>query len=68
MFDNGHQLRLDGNLGDIELFTSGSLDRILNPQEIAHDLSINGPNIGRVAALFGIDNASQEPFQVYPDS
>ena len=66
-FDSGHQLRLDGNLGDIEVFVSGNLDNLIIPQQVAHDFSITGPDAHFVAALFGVDNVPAAPFQISGD-
>lgn len=66
-FDAGHQLRLDGNLGDIEVFVSGNRDSLMLPQEVAHDFSITGPDAHFVAELFGIDDIPAAPFQLSGD-
>ena len=42
--DVGHLVRLDGNLGQIELFASGSTDSILSPRSVNYDFSITGPS------------------------
>jgi hypothetical protein len=65
--DSGHQLRLDGNLGDIEVFVSGNFDQLLLPQQVAHDFSIAGPDAHFVAELFGFDNVPAAPFQISGD-
>ena len=61
------QIRLDGNLGDIELFASGNMDSLRNPQTVAHDISIAGPDAQSVAELFGIDGLAPLPFQISGD-
>ena len=65
--DSGHQLRLDGNLGDIDVFVSGNFDQLLLPQQVAHDFSIAGPDAHFVAELFGFDNVPAAPFQISGD-
>lgn len=65
--ESGHQVRIDGNLGQIELFASGSIDNLLLPSSVGYDFSIRGPNARHVAELFGIDGVPSEPFQVSGD-
>ena len=62
--DVGHFVRLDGNLGEIELFASGSTDSIPIPTSVNYDFSITGPDAGAIAELAGIDNVAATPFQV----
>ena len=62
--DSGHQVRLDGNLGQIDLIASGWTDSILPPRSANYDFSISGPNADFVAAVFGVDGVSPDPFQV----
>ena len=65
--EQGHQARIDGHLGEIALFASGSIDNLLIPHSVAYDFSISGPNARHVAELAGIHGASAEPFQVSGD-
>lgn len=62
--DVGHRIRLSGNLGQIELFASGSTDRILNPGSVNYDFNITGPSSGAVAELAGIVHLPDAPFQL----
>ena len=60
----GHQVRLDGNLGQIELIANGSADSILTPRSANFDFSVTGPNAGFVGELFGIDGVPATAYQV----
>ncbi len=66
-FDAGHQVRIDGNLGQIEVFASGAIDSLLLPHSVKHDFNINGPDASFVAAVLGIDGVPAERFQVSGD-
>jgi uncharacterized protein involved in outer membrane biogenesis len=63
----GHRVRVEGNVGRIQLFASGSVDSLLKPQSADHDFSISGPDAQDVAALFGIAGVPEAPFQVSGD-
>ena len=62
--DVGHQVKLTGNLGQIELIASGWTDSILPPRSATYDFNITGPSAGFVAELFDIDGIPADPFQV----
>jgi len=65
--DGGNQVRLEGNLGAITVFASGSVDRLLNPGSTQLDFNFAGPDTRYVAEVFGIDGAPEVPFQVTGD-
>jgi uncharacterized protein involved in outer membrane biogenesis len=65
--DGGNQIRLEGNLGAISVFASGSVDRLLKPGSTQLDFIIAGPDTRYVAEVFGIDGAPEVPFQVTGD-
>lgn len=65
--DVGHRVRVEGNVGQIQLFASGWVDSLLNPQSADHDFSISGPDALEVAGLFGIDGVPEAPFRVTGD-
>ena len=64
---SGHRVRLDGKLGQIELFASGSTDRILRPTSVNYDFKISGPDSAAIAELAGIDGMPASPFQLSGD-
>ena len=65
--DGGNQIRFEGNLGEISVFASGSVDRLINPGSMQLDFNFAGPDTRYVAEVFGIDGAPEVPFQVTGD-
>jgi uncharacterized protein involved in outer membrane biogenesis len=65
--DVGSQLRLDGNLGAIELFASGTANNLLELDTAELDFSFSGPDTQYVAEVFGIKGAPAVPFRVTGD-
>ncbi|MDX2411011.1 MAG: AsmA family protein, partial [Woeseiaceae bacterium] len=65
--DGGNQIRLEGNLGAISIFASGSVDRFLDPGATQLDFNFAGPDTRYVAEVFGIEGAPEVPFQVSGD-
>ena len=65
--DEGNQLRLEGNLGAIDIFASGNIDQLINPELVQLDFSFSGPDIMYVAEVFGVKGAQAEDFQVSGD-
>jgi uncharacterized protein involved in outer membrane biogenesis len=65
--DSGSQIRLEGNLGAISVFASGSVDRLLNPGSTQLDFNFAGPDTRYVAEVFGIEGAPAVPFQITGD-
>lgn len=65
--DSGHRIRLDGKLGEIELFAAGNVDSLLRPSRARNDFRVAGPDAHHVARLLGIDGVPAEPFQVTGD-
>ncbi len=65
--DVGNQLRLNGNLGAIEIFASGNTDSLINPGKAQLDFNFSGPDTRYVAEVFGIDGAPAVPFLVSGD-
>ena len=62
--DEGNQLRFEGNLGAIDIFASGIIDRLINPERVQLDFSFSGPDIKYVAEVFNVEGARAEDFQV----
>lgn len=65
--DGGNQVRFEGNLGAIDVFASGSVDRLLNPGSTQFDFNVSGPDARHVAEVFGIDGVPEVPFRVTGD-
>jgi len=66
-FESGHQVRIDGNLGEIEILASGNIDSLLHPQKAGYDFSVSGPDARHVAELFGFDEVPGGAFQITGD-
>jgi uncharacterized protein involved in outer membrane biogenesis len=65
--ENGHQVRLEGNLGEIELFVRGNFDNLMLPTRVRHDFRVSGPDVSPLAELFGMEGAPALPFQLAGD-
>ena len=65
--DGGNQVRLEGNVGAINVLASGSVDRLLRPTSTQYDFNVAGPNARHVAEVFGINGVPGVPFQVTGD-
>lgn len=63
----GPRIQLAGNLGEIELFAAGSVDRLLRPSQASNDFRVAGPDAHHVALLLGIEGVPMEPFQFTGD-
>jgi len=66
--ENDHQFNIAGNLGAIEIDTNGHVDRLINPQRAELHFEYSGPDTRRVAAMFGIEGASDLPFRLSGDA
>ena len=66
-FESGHQVRIDGNLGEIDILASGNIDSLLYPQKARYDFSVSGPDVRHVAELFGFDGVPGGAFQITGD-
>ena len=62
--DDDNQIRLSGNVGAIDVFASGQLDRLINPERAQLDFKYSGPDTMRAAEIFGIKGAPDESFQI----
>ncbi len=65
--DDRNQVRLEGNLGDIEIFAAGETDFLRNPSRSTIEFRVAGPDTEYVAELFGIKGARPVPFRVAGD-
>jgi len=63
----GHQVRVEGNVGAIDVVANGSIDRFIAARQADFDFSIGGRDLQNVAALFGVDGAPAKPFRVAGD-
>ena len=64
---SGNQLRVEGNFGEIDVFASGNIDRLLGSSTLQLDFNIGGPDAKHVAELFGIEGASAKAFRLTGD-
>lgn len=65
--DAGSQLRIEGNLGAIEIFASGRTDSLIEFGKAQLDFNLSGPDARYVAEVFGIDGAPAVPFLISGD-
>lgn len=56
------RLDLDGDLGSIIVEADGELDRLVRPTRGSVRVSVDGPNLGVLARVFGIDGVIEEAF------
>ena len=64
---SGNQLRVEGNFGEIDVFASGNIDRLLGSNTLQLDFNIGGPDAKHVAELFGIEGAAAKAFRLTGD-
>jgi len=64
---SGNQLRAEGNFGEIDVFASGNIDRLLGSNTLQLDFNIGGPDAKHVAELFGIEGAAAKAFRMTGD-
>jgi len=65
--DVGSQVRLEGNLGAIDIFVSGTADSLVEFGIAQLDFNLSGPDTKYVAEVFGIEGAPAVPFLVSGD-
>jgi len=56
------RLVLDGDLGSVDIKARGELDRLIKPSEGNMEFSVDGPNLGALAKIFGIDGLVEDTF------
>ena len=56
------KIELDGDLGSVDIKANGELDQLLNPGDGNLQLSIDGPNLGALAKVFGIEGLVEDAF------
>ncbi len=56
------RLVLDGDLGSVDIKARGELDRLINPSKGNVEFSVDGPNLGALAKIFGIDGLVEDAF------
>ncbi|MFT5501179.1 MAG: hypothetical protein ACI88G_001312, partial [Woeseiaceae bacterium] len=62
--NNENHVNFSGNLGDIEISATGSVDRFINTEVAALNFTVSGPDTLHVAEVFGIEGAPDAPFQL----
>ncbi len=56
------KLDLDGDLGTVDIKATGELDKLVNPSDGNIKFSIDGPNLGALAKVFGIEGLVEDTF------
>jgi uncharacterized protein involved in outer membrane biogenesis len=56
------KLDLNGDLGSVDIKASGELDRLRRPRDGNIQFSIDGPNLGALARVFGVEGLVEEAF------
>ena len=56
------KLDLDGDLGSVDITADGELDRLIKPRKGNVKFSIDGPNLGALAKVFGIEGLVEDAF------
>ena len=62
--DDATLVDLSGNLGEITVFASGSIEKFIDPGRAEFEFDFAGPDAKYVAEVFGLENVTQAPFQV----
>ena len=62
--DSGNLVRVEGNVGEISVFASGNIGRLIAPNSVKLDFNVAGPETKHLAELFGIEGAPAESFRV----
>jgi uncharacterized protein involved in outer membrane biogenesis len=57
------RVRVEGALGEIDILLQGTIDRLLDPDELEIEFNVGGPNSRYIAELFGIEGVPAEPFR-----
>jgi len=56
------KLDIDGDMGSLQASADGELDRLIKPTRGNVKLSVDGPNLGALAKVFGIEGLVEEAF------
>ncbi|HSG97747.1 MAG TPA: hypothetical protein VLA11_07135 [Woeseiaceae bacterium] len=62
--DGDNKVRVEGNLGEIEVFADGLVDRLIDPERLAFDFQVGGPDSRYIAELLGVKGVPAEAFRV----
>lgn len=62
------EVKINGDLGDLEVTVAGELDRLRHPTSGNLKLNASGPNLGALAETLGMHNLVQEPFKLSLES
>ena len=63
-FESGHQVRIDGNLGEIDILASGNIDSLLYPQKARYDFSVSGPNFSVLGPFIAVAGLPADSFSI----
>lgn len=56
------KLDLNGDLGSVDIEATGELDRLIKPSKGNVQFSVDGPNLGALAKIFGVDGLVEDAF------
>jgi uncharacterized protein involved in outer membrane biogenesis len=56
------KIDLDGDLGSVNIKAEGELDRLVKPTMGSVELSVDGPNLGALAKVLGVDGVVEDEF------
>ena len=56
------KLDLNGDLGSVDIGATGELDRLIKPSKGNVQFSVDGPNLGALAKIFGVDGLVEDAF------
>jgi len=57
------RVNLDGDLGSVDMRVEGELDRLIKPSDGNIQFLVNGPNLGALAKVFGLDGLVGDSFK-----
>jgi len=56
------KLDLNGDLGSVDIGATGELDRLIKPSKGNVQFSVDGPNLGALAKIFGVEGLVEDAF------
>ena len=66
--DEALQIKANGNIGETEIESLGTVSDLQSLDNIDFDLTASGPDLGRVLRIFGIHQVRESPFMVRLDA
>ena len=62
--DDGRQISLEGNMGNVDLVVDGTVDSLRTPGKSDFDAQLSGPNASEVAQLFNVTGVPGDPYEI----